>query len=82
MSNNKLHERLTKSGIQYMLRGVVKDAWEAVLLMCEMFDQTARELACAFGYAYDDGEGEAAFAFLKHVKQLPKDASDIGHVEK
>ena len=50
--------------------------------MCEMFDQTARELACAFGYAYDTGEGEAAFAFLKHVKQLPKDASDIGHVEK
>ncbi|MDE7039051.1 MAG: aminoglycoside 6-adenylyltransferase [Lachnospiraceae bacterium] len=63
-------------------KGVAKDAWEAVLLMCEMFDQTARELACAFGYAYDDGEGEAAFAFLKHVKQLPKDASDIGHVEK
>ena len=50
--------------------------------MCEMFDQTARELACAFGYAYDAGEGDAAFAFLKHVKQLPKDASDIGHVEK
>lgn len=60
--------------------GNVDDAWDAVLSMCEMFDQTARETACAFSYDYDAEEGNAAFEFLKHVRNLPEDATDIGHI--
>ncbi|MEZ3488196.1 MAG: aminoglycoside 6-adenylyltransferase [Lachnospiraceae bacterium] len=60
--------------------GNVDDAWDAVLSMCEMFDQTAKETACVFGYGYDAEEGIAAFTFLKHVRNLPMDATDIGHI--
>lgn len=62
--------------------GNVNDGWDAVFLMCEIFSQTARTNARELGYGYDTEEEKAAFSFLKHVRNLPKDATDIGHISK
>lgn len=57
--------------------GNVEDAWKAVFCMCDLFDSTARYAAEALGYVYDFEEAKAAAAFLKHVKELSKDAEGV-----
>lgn len=57
--------------------GTIEDAWSAVFCMCDLFDSTAQYVARELGYHYDREEGQAATAFLRHVKELPKDAEEI-----
>lgn len=57
--------------------GGIDAAWEAVFLMCELFDSTTEYVAERLNYTYDIGEGKAALAFLKHVRCLPKDADGV-----
>lgn len=55
----------------------VREAWEAVLRMCELFDRTAREVGEKLGFTYNAVEAENSLAFLKHVRELPKDAKEV-----
>ncbi|MCI8507840.1 MAG: aminoglycoside 6-adenylyltransferase [Lachnospiraceae bacterium] len=57
--------------------GTIEDAWSAVFCMCDLFDSTAQYVARELGYHYDREEGQAAAAFLRHVKELPKDVEEI-----
>lgn len=57
--------------------GEVEEAWEAIMLMCDLFRDTALWVAEHTGYAYDQEEGQAARAFLEHVRSLPEDAEEI-----
>ncbi len=51
--------------------------WEAVLVMCRLFDRTARHAARELGFGYDRQEAENCMAFLRHVRALPGDAKEI-----
>lgn len=55
----------------------VEEAWTAVFSMCELFDSATKYVAEGLGYHYDAAEGKAAAAFLKRVKNLPRDAREI-----
>lgn len=55
----------------------IREAWEAVLRMCELFDRTAREVAEGLGFTYNVVEAENSLAFLKHVRELPGDAKEV-----
>lgn len=57
-----------------ILCGNVEDYWNAVMLMCELFRETAEFVGEKLGYAYNMEEGENCRAFLEHVRALPKDA--------
>lgn len=57
--------------------GDMKEAWKAVLLMCDLFTSVTASVAKGLTYTYDVNEGEAALSFLKHVQNLPKDADGI-----
>lgn len=57
--------------------GSIMDAWEAVLSMCDLFDSVTKYVAEHLEYTFDTEEGKSAAAFLKHVKELPKDATEI-----
>lgn len=57
--------------------GTVEEAWRGVFCMCDLFDSTARYVAEELKYVYDIEEGKVAAAFLRHVKDLPKDAEGI-----
>lgn len=57
--------------------GDVEEAWSAVFVMGELFDEVTKYVADGLGYAYDPAEGQAAAAYLKHVYELPKDAAQV-----
>ena len=55
----------------------VEEAWKAVSVMCKLFDQTAKEVAAALNYRYDEHEAEMAEKYLMDVRFLPKDAKQF-----
>ena len=55
----------------------VEEAWKAVSVMCKLFDQTAKEVAAALNYRYDEHEAEMAEKYLMDVRFLPKDAKGL-----
>lgn len=57
--------------------GKTEEIWEAVFIMCDLFDETARELESRRGYIYDKEEAAAGCGFLKRVRGLSKDAKEI-----
>lgn len=57
--------------------GEEKNLWEATFSMCDLFDETAREVAGGLGYSYNQEEAGASRGFLSHVRRLPKDADQI-----
>lgn len=57
--------------------GDVEAMWEAVFVMCELFDASAREVAGGLALDYDEAEGKASFDYLKRVRSLPEDANEV-----
>lgn len=58
-------------------RGDIGEAWNAVFLMCDLFECSSEYVTEELGYVYNRDEGKAARDFLEHVKNLPKDAKEI-----
>lgn len=57
--------------------GRVTEAWEAVMTMCDLFEQVALYVGDKLEYQYNELEGKNARSFLEHVRQLPKDAKEV-----
>lgn len=55
----------------------IEELWEAVERMCTLFDRTAKTNAKTLGLKYHLEEAENCQRFLRHVRQLPADASEI-----
>lgn len=56
---------------------IVKDVWEAVFIMCSLFDDKAKELANNMDFRYDETEASNSLKFLKDAWLLPKTANKI-----
>ena len=54
-----------------------EEIWESVMRMCDLFENTAIFVGKELGYEYNSLEERKAKEFLKHVRQLSKDASEI-----
>lgn len=63
--------------LQTYISGDLDEIWESVFVMCDLFDETAREMEKRWGYRYNIEEAIASYGFLKHVRTLPKDAEEI-----
>ena len=50
--------------------GDVDNAWKAVFSMCGLFKDAAKFVGEKLGWRYNEGEGKAAYDFLKYVYQL------------
>lgn len=57
--------------------GEINEAWDAVFLMCDLFDHTSEYVAEKLGYTYHTDEAAGARGFLEHVRKLPEDAEEI-----
>lgn len=57
--------------------GRVSEAWEAVMAMCDLFEQVAHYVGDKLEYQYNELEGKNARSFLEKVRHLPKDAKEI-----
>lgn len=51
--------------------------WNSVLVMCDLFQQTAVEISESLGFAYDLIEAKNSRSHLEHVKKLPGNAKEI-----
>ncbi|MFZ5855622.1 MAG: aminoglycoside 6-adenylyltransferase [Chloroflexota bacterium] len=51
--------------------------WESLFVMGSLFRRIAREVAVRFGFEYPQGDDERVSAHLRHVKELPQDATEI-----
>lgn len=75
--NRWLAEEEYRAYLATYFGGGTDEAWTAVIDMCNLFEETAKYVADALGFVYDEAEGAAAKAFLLHAKELPKDAAKI-----
>ncbi len=57
--------------------GETMEIWEAVMVMCGLFDRTAKEVGKRLGYSYDEKTAEGSWGWLKYVRQLSKDAEGV-----
>ncbi len=57
--------------------GVIKDIWEAVFIMCDLFNDAVREVSCMMKVKYNEIEANNSYKYLKDVHVLPKDAKEI-----
>ncbi len=57
--------------------GDVKDIWEAVFTMCDLFNVIAKEVSFIMNVKYNEVEANNSLKFLKDVYVLPKDAEKI-----
>lgn len=52
-------------------------SWNALITTCELFAEIATEVGKILEYKYNYDEAKRSFAFIKHIKELPKDATKI-----
>lgn len=55
----------------------IDDLKEALIIMCDLMDETAGQVAKITGYRYNLEEAKASRGYLFHVMELPKDAKEI-----
>lgn len=55
----------------------IEECWDAVFKMCDLFDITAKYVGGKLNYIYNVSESQNGRYFLEHVKELPKDATEI-----
>ncbi|MEW9701086.1 aminoglycoside 6-adenylyltransferase [Paenibacillus sp. SI8] len=51
--------------------------WQSLFAMGDLFRETAREVANAFGYEYPIEDDQRVTAYLQHVSELPQDAKGV-----
>lgn len=54
-----------------------ESTWNALLLTCELFERVAPLVGKSLEYEYNYVEAKKSFEFIKHIKELPQDATDI-----
>lgn len=55
----------------------INSAWNAVMDMCDLFEETAIYVGCELNYKYNHEEADNCRAYLEHCRKLPKDAKEI-----
>jgi len=51
--------------------------WDALLVMTELFRQTAKEVAVQHGFDYNTEDDERVSNHILYVRDLPHDATDM-----
>lgn len=52
-------------------------AWDALFAACDLFRETAVQVAEIFSFDYPNREDQQVSAYLEHIKHLPSDAKEI-----
>lgn len=56
---------------------VIQNIWQSVFIMCDLFNETAREVSHHVNANYDENEANNSLQYLRDVFALPKDAQEI-----
>jgi aminoglycoside 6-adenylyltransferase len=76
-----LEKYLSKESWQTLLYtypdGSYEGTWNALFAACDLFRSTAERVAVHFGYKYPFEDDKRVTAYLKHVRNLPFNATEI-----
>jgi aminoglycoside 6-adenylyltransferase len=72
-----LDSRLWKAFVKTFPDGEYQNIWQALFVMCDLFRETAIEVARHFDFEYPFDEDRRVTDYLKHVRALPRDAETI-----
>lgn len=54
-----------------------ESAWHSLIITCELFEKVAPMVGKTMGFVYNYDEAKNSFNFIKHIKELPNDATEI-----
>lgn len=74
---NYLNDDIWDRFLKTYINGNISEIADSVLIMCDLFDETAAQLEYRYGLTYNHQEADASYEFLKHTLALPKDAKKI-----
>lgn len=57
--------------------GDYESTWDALITMCELFNEVANLVGKVLGYEYNCDEAIKSFEYIKHIRQLPNNAKEI-----
>jgi aminoglycoside 6-adenylyltransferase len=72
-----LEDRIWSSFLKTYPSGEMENIWQSVFVMCDLFNDIAKHVACEMNVTYNNIEADNSLKFLKHVHLLPKDAKEI-----
>ena len=72
-----LPENVWDRFLQTYIGGKVEDIWKSVFICCDLFQETAHEVADYYGFPYHEEEARGSCDFLRRVHNLPKDAAEV-----
>lgn len=72
-----LDEKTWNTYLQTYSSGIIKDIWESVFIMCDLFNKIAEEISLIMNVQYNKIEATNSLKFLKDVYLLPEDAKEI-----
>lgn len=80
-SGKYMYRYLSQEMWQRFLRtysdSVVEHIWDATFVMCDLFEEVAKEVGNKLGYFYHEEEAVLSRSYLEHIRRLPKDAKEI-----
>lgn len=74
---NYLIEDMWTRFLKTYISADIEEAWNSVFIMCDLFNDVAHELQEKYGFIYNEAEASASYNHLKHVRNLPKNATEI-----
>lgn len=75
--NRWLEDDIYQSYLKTYFSADIEEAWKAILVMCDLFNKIAKEVANDLNYNYSLSEAKMAKKYLLDVKSLPKDAKEL-----
>lgn len=75
--NRFLPDSLWQRYLSTFAPAAVKELWDSVFLMCDLFGEIVQETADKAGFYYNLQEAQNSRQYLEHVQALPEDALQI-----
>jgi aminoglycoside 6-adenylyltransferase len=72
-----LDSKLWEAFVKTYPNGEYQNIWQALFVMCDLFRETAIEVAQHFGFEYPYDDDRRVTDYLKRVRALPRDAKSI-----
>lgn len=72
-----LENQIWDTFLQTYPSGQVESIWKTVFIMCDLFNDIAKEVSCNMKVKYNEIEANNSLKFLKDVYLLPKNAKEI-----
>lgn len=72
-----LEKQTWNTFLQTYPSGEVESIWKSVFIMCDLFNDIAKNVSCSMDIKYNQMEADNSLKFLKDVHVLPKNAKEI-----